>query len=74
MHHYRIDQNHSNSYSVWLKMGSPQNPDNGQYSQLERAGFLEMFEPPFWKKVKSGEVQINLDLPRHSVSLVKLNW
>jgi xylan 1,4-beta-xylosidase len=74
MHHYRIDEDHSNAYAVWLKMGSPQHPDAEQYSKLERAGFLEMLEPPAWKKVHAGEMQIELDLPRHSVSLIELTW
>jgi hypothetical protein len=38
MNHYRIDKDHSNSYELWKKMGSPQNVNDKQYRQLERAG------------------------------------
>ena len=38
VHHYRVDAEHSNSYEVWKKMGSPQKPSPEQYLQLERAG------------------------------------
>ncbi|RZM06624.1 MAG: beta-xylosidase, partial [Pedobacter sp.] len=40
--HYRIDDQHSNSYEVWKKMGSPVNPTAMQIRQLEKAGQLTM--------------------------------
>ena len=39
--HYRIDETHSNSYSAWQKMGSPQKPTPAQYAELERASELQ---------------------------------
>src|SRR5690606_35819668 len=48
VHHYRIDQENSNSYALWLKMGSPQQVSREQYAQLERAGKLAMLEAPRW--------------------------
>ncbi len=39
---YRIDNEHSNSYEVWKKMGSPQNPTANQIAELEKAGQLEI--------------------------------
>jgi xylan 1,4-beta-xylosidase len=38
---YRIDGEHSNSYEVWKKMGSPQNPTDEQITQLQKAGQLQ---------------------------------
>jgi xylan 1,4-beta-xylosidase len=38
--HFRIDETHSNSYSAWLKMGSPQKPTRAQYAGLEKASEL----------------------------------
>jgi xylan 1,4-beta-xylosidase len=30
LRHYRIDQEHSNAYTAWKSMGSPQNPSAEQ--------------------------------------------
>ena len=72
--HYRIDLNHSNSYEVWKKMGSPQNPTNEQIATLEKAGKLEMLEKPKSIKTTSGQLVLQVDLPRQGVSLLKLDW
>jgi xylan 1,4-beta-xylosidase len=72
--HFRIDNQHSNSYEVWKKMGSPQNPDGSQIAELEKAGQLEMIARPVKMKVKSKRTKILLDLPRQGVSLFKLDW
>ena len=44
--HYRVDDQFSNSYEHWKKMGSPQKPTAGQYAELERAGQLQLLESP----------------------------
>jgi xylan 1,4-beta-xylosidase len=72
--HYRIDQSHSNSYEFWKKMGSPQNPNNEQYTALEKAGALALFENPKKVIAKNGKFTLNFDLPKQGVSLVKLDW
>ncbi len=72
--HYRIDQEHSNSYEVWKKMGSPQDPTAEQYNELEEAGKLMMLHKPGRIRIKDGELAIKFDLPRQGVSLLKLVW
>lgn len=72
--HYRIDQEHSNSFSAWKKMGSPQNPSPEQIAALEKAGQLEMLGSPQWVKVKDGAVISQFDIPRQGVSLIKMSW
>jgi xylan 1,4-beta-xylosidase len=37
LHHYRVDDEFSNSYEHWKKMGSPQKPTPAQYSDLEQS-------------------------------------
>jgi xylan 1,4-beta-xylosidase len=74
IHEYRIDNGNSNSYEVWKKMGSPQNPTPEQYKTLENAGALKMFTSPFWVDVKDGYIDISLLLPRQGVSLFRLTW
>jgi len=72
--HYRIDGNHSNAYTIWKEMGSPQNPSAGQYGQLEAAGRLEILSSPGWLRNEGGKVGINFALPRQGASLLQLSW
>jgi xylan 1,4-beta-xylosidase len=71
---YRIDNAHSNSYEVWKKMGSPQNPTKEQVAQLEKAGQLEMLAKPAKQVVKNGMLKIKISLPRQGVALLKADW
>jgi xylan 1,4-beta-xylosidase len=71
--HYRIDQEHSNSYEVWKKMGSPQQPSAEQIDMLEKAGQLQMLASPQWIKTKNGEITIDMQLPSQAVSLLRIN-
>ena len=74
LQHYRIDNSHSNSYTVWKKMGSPQSPTAEQYARLKSAGQLELLTSPEWLDVSSGKVTITTELPRQAISLVHLKW
>jgi len=71
---YRIDENHSNSYEVWKKMGSPQKPTPAQIKALENAGQLETIGKVRKHDVKSGEVVVPISLPRQGVSLLQVVW
>jgi xylan 1,4-beta-xylosidase len=70
---YRIDNEHSNSYQLWKKMGAPQNPTTEQVAFLEKAGQLQMMNEPVKMKVKD-KMKIGVHLPRQGVSLLKLSW
>ena len=72
--HYRIDETHSNAYSAWKRMGSPQNPTPAQYAELEAAGQLQLLESPRWVPVAQGAAALEFPLPRHAVSLVRVSW
>ena len=61
LQHYRIDDTHSNSYTVWKEMGSPQTPTPEQYAQLKDAGQLELLSSPEWLDVSDGKVTIATD-------------
>jgi len=74
LHHYRVDQEHSNSYEVWKKMGAPQNPTTEQYVELEKAGQLALLTSPKWVSPRDGSVLVEFELPRQAVSLLVLNW
>jgi xylan 1,4-beta-xylosidase len=74
LEHYRIDDTHSNSYTVWKAMGSPQQPTEEQYAQLKAAGQLQLLTSPEWVDVKDGKVTIETNLPRQATSLMHLKW
>jgi len=74
LEHYRIDDTHSNSYTVWKAMGSPQAPTAEQYARLQEAGHLELLTSPVWLDVSDGKVTIGTDLPRQATSLMRLTW
>jgi xylan 1,4-beta-xylosidase len=72
--HYRIDDEHSNSYSVWKQMGSPQQPTPEQYARLEAAGQLQLLGSPEWRQPQDGKLALEFTLPSHAVSLIRLTW
>ena len=74
LQHYRIDEMHSNSYTVWKKIGSPQSPTAEQYTKLKNAGQLELLTSPEWLDVSDGKVTIATSLPRQATSLMLLKW
>jgi xylan 1,4-beta-xylosidase len=74
LEHYRIDDTHSNSYSVWKAMGSPQTPTPDQYARLKEAGQLELLSAPQWLDVSDGKVTIGTNLPRQATSLMRIKW
>ena len=71
---YRIDDEHSNSYEVWKKMGSPQNPTKEQITQLEKAGQLQTIGKSSKQVIKGGVLKTTILLPRQGVSLLKADW
>ena len=72
--HFRIDDTHSDAYTVWVAMGSPQSPTPDQYAQLQAAGQLQTLTSPTWLDVTSGTVTITTTLPREATSLLHLTW
>jgi len=72
--HYRIDADHSNAYTVWQQMGSPQQPTAEQYARLEAAGQLQLLGSPEWMGAKDGKLELRFALPRQGISLVKVSW
>ncbi len=71
---YRIDTEHSNSYTLWKKMGSPQDPTAAQVTELEKAGHLQTVGTVEKLKPREGRTVVHITLPRQGVSLLKLEW
>jgi len=74
VHHYRIDQQFSNSFEKWKAMGKPQNVTDGQYKELEKAGQLQLYNSPRWNEVINGKTVLKFNLPRQAVSLIQITW
>jgi xylan 1,4-beta-xylosidase len=72
--HYGIDQQHSNAYTSWKKMGSPQKPTPQQYRQLEEAGHLAEIARKHSYRVTNNQAILRLDMPRQGVSLLVFEW
>lgn len=71
--HYRIDRDHSNSYSAWLAMGSPIAPTGEQREALLDAARLATLESaPSTIRVSARTAQLQFRLPRQGVSLLIL--
>jgi xylan 1,4-beta-xylosidase len=71
---FRIDTTNSNSYSLWQRLGSPQQPTSSQYRQIESAGHLQAVAPALIAVPQNRQIEISFSLPRQSVSLLKLTW
>lgn len=74
LQHYGIDQDHSNAFTVWKELGSPQSPTPQQYARLEAAGQLQLLESPRWVSSDAGRLDVSFMLPRQGVSLIQLSW
>ena len=72
--HYRIDDTHSNAYTAWKAMGSPQKPTTEQYAQLRAVAGLQLLTSPVWLDIIDGKLELQTELPRQSISLMKITW
>jgi len=70
--HYRIDDDHSNAYTVWKKSGSPQNPSEELVKKLKEASELTLLTPVSEVNYTDGQYTLKFSMPRQAVSLVIL--
>jgi xylan 1,4-beta-xylosidase len=66
---YRIDEEHSNAFAAWKRMGAPTQPSSRQYAELETAGKLTPMEPAARISIEKGSATLHVELPRQAVSL-----
>jgi xylan 1,4-beta-xylosidase len=74
LEHFRVDSNHSNAFTAWKEMGSPQSPSESQYKFLESAGDLQLLNAPAWVDMQRGSIRMHFMLPRQGLSLLRLSW
>jgi xylan 1,4-beta-xylosidase len=71
---YRVDETHSNAFTAWKKMGSPQKPTADEYAALEKAGQLAAAGPASDVRVADGKFTTRVNLERKAVALLVLEW
>jgi len=71
---YQIDQERSNAFSAWKRMGSPPIPTPEQFTALESAGKLAAVGGGSELETNSGQVVLKSMLPRQAVSLWVVEW
>jgi xylan 1,4-beta-xylosidase len=72
--HFRVDATHSNAFTVWKEMGSPQTATAAQYQQLQDAGQLQLLSSPAWIPIQRGAAHLQFALPRQGLSLLRIAW
>jgi xylan 1,4-beta-xylosidase len=72
LEHFRIDEDHSNAFSAWKRLGSPQSPTAEQIARLLDSGKLARLTEAASANVKNDEVKLRFSLPRQGVSLLIL--
>ena len=72
--HFRIDRTHSNAFTSWKEMGSPESLSQEQRETLERDAQLQLLDSPQSVPVDNGKVHLQFGLPRQGMSLVRLRW
>jgi xylan 1,4-beta-xylosidase len=72
MKRFLIDHDHSNAYTAWLAMGSPQQPSAEQRGSLIEASTLDQVGPQQPLAIRDGSATLNFPLARQGVSLVQI--
>ena len=71
---FRVDTDHSNAFTAWQKMGSPESPTADQLTQLRDAGQLNRLTGPASAAIEDHQSTLNITLPRQGVALLQIKW
>jgi xylan 1,4-beta-xylosidase len=74
LEHFRVDSDHSNAFTTWKEMGSPQSPSPSEYERLQASGQSQLLNSPAWIAIQQDAVHLQFTLPRQGLSLVRLVW
>jgi xylan 1,4-beta-xylosidase len=67
--HFRVDETHSNPYSVWTSQGSPTNPTEEQWRAMRQAQHLALLQPVS-KATVTNTYTATFTMPRQAGSLL----
>jgi xylan 1,4-beta-xylosidase len=71
---FLVDSEHSNAFTAWKKMGSPELLSVEQQQQLEQAGQLQLSGSPAWVSIEKGTLQMRFALPQQELRLLRVSW
>jgi len=74
LEHFRVDADHSNAFTVWHNLGSPESLSGSHLEQLQNAARLQLLTSPAWVDIKGAQFLTRFTLPRQSLSLLRLSW
>ena len=74
LRHFRVDNDTSNSYTAWKRMGKPAHPTPAQIAELRKASELAQVGATSTLKTRNGSALVKMQLPRQAVSLIILNY
>lgn len=70
--HARIDAEHSNAYTEWVRQGRPNYPTGGQYDAIKAKDAIEFCEAPAQVLVHEGKISRRFTLPTHAISFITI--
>jgi xylan 1,4-beta-xylosidase len=71
---YQIDEQHSNAFAEWRRIGSPAAPNEAQYARLKQVGRLAEAGTTDKLPVTNGQLSLHITLPRQAVTLLEFTW
>lgn len=70
IHHYRIDETHSNAYKIWEDLGKPGRPSDAQWDELHAASELAELNPVQTIDYSGDAYTETFSLPRQGLSML----
>jgi xylan 1,4-beta-xylosidase len=71
--HFRLDGNHSNAYTEWLRRDRPKYPEGEDLEAIKGRESLELFEPESTVRLQKGTWQTIVSIPVNGISLLILS-
>lgn len=71
---YLVDENHSNAYTIWKKMDSPQHMSEKEISDLRKSAQLQKNTSDKQFNITNGNLNYHLNLKGQGVALLKVSW
>ena len=74
LEHFRVDSDHSNAFTAWKEMGSPQSPLQPNTRKPGECGPTAVANLPGMDRIPTATVHLQFTLPRQGLSLLRLAW
>jgi xylan 1,4-beta-xylosidase len=71
--HYRLDKDHSNAYTEWVRQGRPDYPTPSQNATIKSTENLELLEPETHVALIDGKFKKTVSIPVHGISLLRIS-